>query len=775
MLHVSNKVRNTSVIIAFLSASVIFALVVQAVVIDGNGTLSQKARQADKWPGLSKYVEGEVLVVFKRGVKPKTVDSIADSVLADVVRTYSSVSRITGKSYAHMKSVSQTTEQMIQRLKQLPEVESVSPNYRRHIDNTVVPDDPRADELWGLHNTGQEGGVRDVDIDAPEAWKITRGSSGVIVAVIDTGIDYNHPDLIANLWTNPDETVDGVDNDGNGYIDDIHGINAITASGDPMDDHGHGTHCSGTIGAVGNNGTGIVGVNWEVRLMGMKFIDASGYGEDADAITCMDYIIDKKTTWSQNIVAVNASWGGVDDNAALEEAITALGTAGVVFCASAGNDYTDNDVAPHYPSNYTCSNLISVTAVDRYGDQYYNYGLTSVDLGAPGRSILSSVIGQYIPQTGDPFYDDMESGDGLWKHGGTLDSWAITDAAAGGLESYWWDMDYGNFWSDSPGIGYTHNVASGLAPLGTIDLSSYAGQPVYLSFEGGFQFDYFVSGDTARVEITDDGGSSWSTLADLSVLYFGYGYYYIKQDYAIPESYKTADFKFRFIITTDNTDYGYYGYRNKGWIIDNVGVGSNLTYDYESWNGTSMATPHVTGVVALIAARFPSETVAQRVARILNSTAPLASLSGLCVTGGLLNARNALLYTHPPEMNVKRKGINFPDGSTTDMGTYSVDQLVGKEFTFTIENTGLGSLNLTGIPRVYLTGPDAADFNISLQPVSPVAAGGTTVFKLTTVKKTVPTLPSGWQKTYTFDINIENNDADENPYNFTISVTAKKY
>ncbi len=129
----------------------------------------------------------------------------------------------------------------------------------------------------------------------------------MIVAVIDTGIDYYHPDLLANLWGNPFEIEDGTDNDGNGYIDDIHGINAITLSGNPMDDNGHSTHCSGTIGAVGNNGQGVAGVNWNVRLMGTKFLNSGGSGSNANAITCIDYIIEEKTTYGQDIVVINAS------------------------------------------------------------------------------------------------------------------------------------------------------------------------------------------------------------------------------------------------------------------------------------------------------------------------------------------------------------------------------------------------------------------------------------------------------------------------------------
>ncbi|MCK5059411.1 MAG: S8 family serine peptidase, partial [Candidatus Aminicenantes bacterium] len=148
-------------------------------------------------------------------------------------------------------------------------VEYAEYNFIHHA--ALTPNDPRFDELWGMHNTGQTGGTPDADIDAPEAWDISTGSTEVIVGVIDTGVDYNHEDLAANMWTNPGEIPgNGVDDDGNGYVDDVHGINSITGSGDPMDDHYHGTHCSGTIGAVGNNNKGVVGVCWTVRIIGIK-------------------------------------------------------------------------------------------------------------------------------------------------------------------------------------------------------------------------------------------------------------------------------------------------------------------------------------------------------------------------------------------------------------------------------------------------------------------------------------------------------------------------
>ncbi|MHC4295472.1 MAG: S8 family serine peptidase, partial [Planctomycetota bacterium] len=190
------------------------------------------------------------------------------------------------------------------------EVLYIEPNFVYHATATI-PDDSKFNFLWGLHNTGQVGGTPDADIDAPEAWDLTTGSSDVVVAVIDTGIDYEHADLSANMWTNGGEIPDdGIDNDGNGYIDDVYGWDFAYNDSDPFDGDGHGTHVAGTIGAVGNNGVGIAGVNWNVQLMAIKFLDDDGYGDATDAIASVQYATMMKELYGVNVVASNNSWGG---------------------------------------------------------------------------------------------------------------------------------------------------------------------------------------------------------------------------------------------------------------------------------------------------------------------------------------------------------------------------------------------------------------------------------------------------------------------------------
>ncbi len=260
------------------------------------------------------------------------------------------------------------------------------PNYEYYALETI-PDDTLFDELWGMHNTGQNGGLPGADISAPEAWDISTGTGSIVVAVIDTGVDYTHPDLGDNMWINEPEFygTSGYDDDGNGYIDDIYGYDFVNNDGDPMDDSYHGTHCSGTIGAVGDNGVGVVGVCWSLKIMAVKFLPSGGPGNSADAVSSIQYAMDMGAR------VISISWGGSSYDQALKDVIDAAGDAGIVFVAAAGNDDLNTDTYPIYPSSYDCQNIISVMATDRSDNRasFSNYGPVSVDIGAPGVEILS--------------------------------------------------------------------------------------------------------------------------------------------------------------------------------------------------------------------------------------------------------------------------------------------------------------------------------------------------------------------------------------------------
>ncbi len=283
-----------------------------------------------------------------------------------------------------------------------PRLEYIEPDYRVAITPIVNPSEPLAwpnvdvtpndtyfSSLWGLHNTGQTFGTADADIDAPEAWATQTGDN-VLVAVIDTGVDYNHPDLAANIWTNPGEIAgNGLDDDGNGFVDDIHGWDFAYDDNDPMDGAGHGTHCAGTIAGVGNNNRGVTGVNWSARIMALKFLDDNGSGWTSDALDALQYAVTMDAQLTSN------SWGGGGYSQSMYDAIAAAGAVNQLFVAAAGNDATNNDSLPHYPSNYALDNVISVAATDHNDglSSFSNYGATTVHLGAPGSSIYSTLPG----------------------------------------------------------------------------------------------------------------------------------------------------------------------------------------------------------------------------------------------------------------------------------------------------------------------------------------------------------------------------------------------
>ncbi len=280
-----------------------------------------------------------------------------------------------------------------------PAVEYIEPNRTYHVApivdmNEDTKSEPSFSKQWGLKNTGNNSGslfvpgVAGRDINAEEAWPITKGSKEIKIAVIDTGVDYNHVDLKDNIWTNQAELngEKGVDDDGNGYIDDIHGYDFANKDGDPMDDQGHGTHCAGVIGAD-HNGQGVAGVNSDVTIVALKFLKSNGSGTTEDAVLAIDYAI------KAGVNIMSNSWGGGEFSQALEDTINAANEKGIIFVAAAGNSSSNNDTKPTYPACHKAENIISVGSMAGNGKRssFSNYGAKSVHVYAPGSGIYSTI------------------------------------------------------------------------------------------------------------------------------------------------------------------------------------------------------------------------------------------------------------------------------------------------------------------------------------------------------------------------------------------------
>ena len=330
------------------------------------------------------FASDQILVRFSPGTPPAVIQKAGEAIGATQSHSYRTPGLV---SFSLPDTIN--PQRAKEYFEQRDDVDTVEKDRIYALDE--VPDDPDFPLQWGLQNLGQDGGTVDMDVNAPEAWAEIQDSGNYVVAIIDTGADLDHPDLAGTLWTNPFEIPDnGVDDDGNGYVDDVHGINQIQFNGVPDDDHGHGSHVAGTIAAAGNNGVGTTGVMWNAQLLHCKVFSEFGWTTLSRILTCVDYVVWAKDA-GIDIIAVNASWSG-GYSQLLSDAVIELRDRDILVVAAAGNDGTDIDADGWYPAAYPYDNVIAVAAMDRNGDMapWSNYGAQNVDIVAPGVDIWST-------------------------------------------------------------------------------------------------------------------------------------------------------------------------------------------------------------------------------------------------------------------------------------------------------------------------------------------------------------------------------------------------
>ena len=355
----------------------------------------------------------EVIIKFREGISEDSIRTITTRLndrIEDEIESVPGLAAIDDLD-------NEEAERIVAEYRGLPEVEYAEPNYEISLDHAgggfkhLHPNDPQFIQQWALANDGQDGGKEGADISAMRAWATTTGDDDIVVAVLDSGVDYTHSDLINNIWIRP-VSIERYEDRQIGSIEDLHGYNAIENSGDPMDENGHGTHCAGIIGAEGGNGIGISGVNWHVKIMPLKFMNKNGFGTTKDAIEAINYVINRKRA-GVNVRVISASWGSTMRSRALEDVIKKAYEADILFVAASGNATADTDRNPHFPASYKLGNVISVAALNRNDElaSFSNYGAKSVHIAAPGANILSTWLGdEYESRSGTSMATPVVSG-----------------------------------------------------------------------------------------------------------------------------------------------------------------------------------------------------------------------------------------------------------------------------------------------------------------------------------------------------------------------------
>jgi len=727
------------------------------------GYIPQNFATYDNWLDPRAYlpaVPGEVLVKLKDvaylpepslQLDRKALKAIEEPILNDIKRYYELEDARWVTSHIGLLRLPQSISipEAIEMLQKDPLVEYVQPNYYRRAD--LYPNDPHFvnGDLWGLKSNpaSSSGGNNNGGINMPQAWDQVTDCSNVVVAVIDTGVDYLHPELSPNIWHNEDEIANnGIDDDENGYIDDLIGWDMLQDDNDPLDHAflvagSHGSHVAGTIGAVGNNSKGIAGICWKVQIMPLRILDMFGFGTEASLIEAIDYATENGAD------VINLSLGGPDgqDGDLLFQALNRARDKGILVAAAAGNEgarvyyNNDRDYYLHYPSSYELDNIVAVAANLPTGrlTSFSNYGEEYVDLAAPGTSILSTTLSMEIPEeNGYIDWTDML----LYDENDPLENYWTDDRRA---PWFYGSMDYFGFyfpaWKDGWGY-YAPNTNGALHQIFVNQLwnnqplwdryltSALITQPIHLTKGADLSYgilliqwslgkgDFFLGlvrdGELKHPGLDPDRAENYNWSDSWDYVGVGSGYIDIQLALMSIEKYVGKTVQIAFCIISDAAgegagvyifslpSFGFPAFSIESISFDNA----KYIHDYYALQGTSMATPHVSGVAALMKAKDPDISPAQIRQYMIESVTPGVDMEGMTVSGGILNAAAAL---EKIDGGTQRKAKISVEPQFIDFGDVNVGKF--KELQIKVANDGDNALMIMGC---YVED----DLNYSMRP-----------------------------------------------------------